>query len=332
MEISASAAPETRLAPPPADQVAHLRPRDGAGVVVFGGALLATGAALGLAVQDSWGLWLAGELALAVVFNHWFAILHEAGHRTLFRAGWANRCAGHVAGTLALIPFPVWRHVHRVHHRWTGWQDLDLTTELLVPRSRGRLVRRVVDFCWRFWIPVFSLSYRWGNFWSLRRVSRWFPDPRTRRRLRNSLLVQAAVLLALALTATLLLGFTGFLRAIGPALLLAFMVQDVLILSQHTHVPMQRSGGREVVPFPAGKQAAFTRSLRFPRWFARAVLLNMDCHELHHVAPQIPGVDLHRVGWQGPNETSWWPWIRQARRLPGHVFLFQDRTRSGWNG
>ena len=78
---------------------------------------------------------------LAVAFVQWFVILHECGHDTLFRTRTWNRVAGSVAGFFALIPFACWTRVHSRHHRWTGWQDLDPTTEALVPRNRGRVER-----------------------------------------------------------------------------------------------------------------------------------------------------------------------------------------------
>ena len=65
----------------------------------------------------------------------WFAVLHECGHRTMFRARRFNTLAGVVAGFLTMIPYRSWVRVHGRHHKWTGWQDLDPTTESLVPQT-----------------------------------------------------------------------------------------------------------------------------------------------------------------------------------------------------
>jgi fatty acid desaturase len=76
-------------------------------------------------------------------------------------------------------------------------------------------------------------------------------------------------------------------------------------------------------------QEVFTRSLQFPAWFARLILLNLDAHELHHMYPRVPGYDLHRIAYVPQNRIHWWRWLVGAKRLSGEVFLFQNRLDSG---
>ena len=104
---------------------------------------------------------------------------------------------GRVAGFLAGIPFTCWRLIHRRHHLWTGWQDLDATTESLVPRDLGRGERALVDVCWRLWIPLFALAYRFGNFWNVPRLWRLFPNPAHRRQVALSVVLSALLYAAL---------------------------------------------------------------------------------------------------------------------------------------
>ena len=113
-------------------------------------------------------------------------------------------------------------------------------------------------------------------------------------------------------------------------LLTPVLVQDPLLLSQHTHIPQNLSRGRKVSPYPAPAQEVFTRSLRVPAWFARWVLLNLDAHELHHMYPFVPGYHLRRIGYATRHEIHWWRWVREAKRLSGEVFLFKNRTQSGF--
>jgi hypothetical protein len=121
----------------------------------------------------------------------------------------------------------------------------------------------------------------------------------------------------------------GALFGLGLYLSLAF--QDVLILSQHSHIPMEHSGGRVVPPFPPLEQEIFTRSLLFPKWFSKYFLLNLDAHELHHMYASVPGYHLTDIHYEPRNAVSWWGWIRKAKRVRGDILIFQNRNDTGWD-
>jgi fatty acid desaturase len=312
-------------APPASADVSHLKARDRTGLQYFAWSSGLTGVALTLSTLEFWPYWLLGQCLLAVALLQWFVLLHEAGHHTLFRTPFLNRGAGHVAGFFALIPFPCWKLVHGNHHHWTGWQDLDVTTANLVPRPLSRLERFLVNVCWATGLPLFSTLYRINNYWNFFRVKQYFPDRRQRRQLLKGVVVMAAIY-ALVVW---LVGPELMLQLVGLGLFLTLVLQDPLILSQHTHVPMERSSGSAVLPFLPMDQQVFTRSLQFPRWFARLILLNFDAHELHHMYPRVPGYDLHRIDFVPRNRISWWRWLIQAKRISGVVFLFQNRLQSG---
>ena len=108
------------------------------------------------------------------------------------------------------------------------------------------------------------------------------------------------------------------------------MMEDVLLLSQHTHVPMGLSHGRAVEPYTALAQQPFTRSLRLPAWLSR-IWLHFDAHELHHMYPFVPGYRLNEIPYATANEVSWRQWVPAARAIPGEVFLFQNRDESGFD-
>ncbi len=320
------AAPLTfQSSPPRPIDLRHLRPSNAAGAAAFAVVAGLTAFGLGLVVQRQFVPWAAGQLLLALAFVQWFVVLHECGHDTLFRTRRLHSLVGHVAGFFSGIPYACWTRVHGRHHRWTGWQDLDPTTESLVPRARGRFERIAVNVCWKFSIPLFSIVYRVENYWRLDRLVRLFPSAHDRHRLvRDSLGLAAVYAIAIAVIGPLTL-----IETIGPALLLSLVAEDVLLLSQHTHIPQNISHGEKVRPFPAIQQEAFTRSLRLPTPVS-TLLLHFDAHELHHMYPFLPGYRLHRVTYAPHNEVGCWRWIRLAKRVPGEVFLFQNRTDSGW--
>jgi fatty acid desaturase len=290
-----------------------------------GGVAAATALGIALALQPRLFLWAAGQLVLAFALVQWFVVLHECGHDTLFRTRRFHAIIGRIAGAFAAIPYACWTRIHGRHHRWTGWQDLDPTTATLVPRARPRLERVIVNICWKCSIPLFSVIYRLENYWHLPRLFRMFGSRVERiRMVRDS-----ASLILLYVAVTWWAGPVRMVIAFGPALLLSLMAEDVLLLSQHTHIPQHVSHGASVRPFPAIEQEEFSRSLRLPSWVS-AMLLHFDAHELHHMYPFVPGYRLHGVAYTPQNEVGYWKWIKAAKRVPGEVFLFQNRTESGW--
>lgn len=313
--------PASSPAPIPAAQtVDGLRPTNAAGLAYLTSGLALVGGGVLLAAQPSPLVWAAGQLLIGLGSLQWFCLLHEAGHGNLFRARALNRLAGHVAGFIALIPFPTWRLVHAGHHRWTGWQDRDSTTESLVPRDRGRLERHLANLAWRTWMPLFSIAYRWNNFWNVRRVEAFHSGRGTAAR--RAALAQLAAYAALAAA----VGPLHLLWLIGPGVLLGLAFQDPLILSQHTHIPMPTAGDEAVRPRLGTEQTEYTRSVAFPTWLGLGLLCGTGEHERHHAYPQVPGYHLHQVPWTPPRRVSAWQFLRGAKRLPGERFLFENSS------
>ncbi|MBE0619917.1 MAG: fatty acid desaturase [Burkholderiales bacterium] len=307
-----------------AASVAHLRPRFGIALVHVAGSVLALCGGVAVAALPGPLAYGIGQSLLTLVFVHAFVTLHEAGHNTLFRSRRANRWVGYAAGFIALIPFRAWTQIHARHHRYTGWQDLDATTASLAPRPIARWERAVIDFAWRTWLPLFSVLYRWQNYWNLRRLRAFLDRPGSVRGIKVNIMVQLLAYAGLLAA----VGPTTLAVLVGPALILSLMAEDLLLLSQHTHIPQRLSGGEPVRPFRPMEQAIFTRSLRLPDWLS-AILMHFDAHELHHMYPQLPGYTLRRVAYRPPNEVDWIDWVRAAKRLTGTEFLFSNRNDTG---
>jgi acyl-lipid omega-6 desaturase (Delta-12 desaturase) len=310
---------------PAPSALSHLRPTDRHGLALAGLAMGSSALAVWLSLGGGWVRWTAGQLLLAASLVQWFAILHECGHRTLFRARRLNTAVGVLAGVMTMIPYWSWVRVHGRHHKWTGWQDLDPTTESLVPRPLNGFERWLINVCWRFWIPLFSVLYRVENYWKLSRLSRMFSRGEDLAAMRVNIVSQITVYAGLLIVAGPLL----ILQVAGAGIVLSLVAEDLLLLSQHTHVPLNLSDGQSVLPIPALEQEVFTRSLKLPRW-ASACLLHFDAHELHHMYPFVPGYLLRDIPYQPSHEVSWWEWVRASKRLPGVVLLFHNRETTGF--
>ena len=312
---------------PPLSQYSHLRARDSVGAIIVVCCSAMTGLAIYLSTFAHLAAWLSGQLLLAFAMLQWFVLIHEAGHKTLFRSSVLNKLSGHLSSLLAGIPFESWIAVHGMHHRWTGWQDLDATTATLVPRRLATWERLAINTCWRLWIPLFSILYRLQNYWNLPRLYRLFPRQPKRWQITRNLVV----LFLTYVTIIYFVGISNVLQVFGLSVIMTLMMQDILILSQHSHIPMELSYGEEVEPFAPAEQEFFTRSLKFPKWFSQLVLLNLDSHELHHIYPSVPGYYLNRIDYRPHNEVTWWRWIWNAKRVPGVVLLFQNSNDTGLN-
>ena len=322
--------------PPTARDVAHLKPTNPWGTFYTLLCLGMVGAGVFMTQARWWGeghlgsaaiwtLWGAGHVVLSFGLLQAFVLLHECGHGVLFRSKRLNHVVGHMCGVLCAVPYRAWTTIHAAHHKWTGWQDLDPTTESLVPRALGRAESALMNTCWRYWIPAFSVLYRLTNFWNPGKLKRM---ARTRSELwaigRNAL-----ALLLLYAGLAIVCGPLEVILAVGPGCLLSLVMLDPIMLSQHSHIPQQLSHGEPVRAVKAPDQEVYTRSLRFPAWFSRYVLLHFDAHELHHIYPQLPGYHLRHIPYTPQNEAHWWTWIRSARAMPAQTLLFQNRHDTG---
>ena len=88
--------------PPGAREVMHLRPSDTRGAAIVLGASALTALSLALSARPELALWLVGQVLLAAALVHWFVLLHEAGHRTLFQTRRAHAVVGRLASMSTL--------------------------------------------------------------------------------------------------------------------------------------------------------------------------------------------------------------------------------------
>jgi fatty acid desaturase len=117
------------------------------------------------------------------------------------------------------------------------------------------------------------------------------------------------------LTAAFVFG-AAYFRAYLPAFALFLFLMDPIMLSQHVGVPLKhpdKSAG-EPRPIRAAEQESLARTLVFPRWFARHVLLGFNYHSVHHARPTLPGHLLDAVPFEPTYSENWWIWLKTAKR------------------
>jgi fatty acid desaturase len=265
-----------------------------------------------------------GELALGVLLFQWFVLMHGCGHRALFSNRVLNDVFGHVASLMCLVPYSSWRYVHSQHHRWVGWMDRDPTTVALTRAPPSPRIQRLVNFCWRFWIPVFSLVFAVSIFWNARRVAGIAPSPRQRRRTWFSIVLVPLI-------------YGGIVAVAGARLLavwpLAFvfylMIADPVLVSQHVHLPLLRSDGAPVESFAFGDQDQFTRTIVVPGWVSRWVFLHFTNHAVHHAHPNVAHYDIDRIAFTASHAIGWSEWLRVAKRMPAIRLLYESTRETG---
>jgi acyl-lipid omega-6 desaturase (Delta-12 desaturase) len=292
-----------------------------------------TGISVGLAllsfarIGTGWGwllAWILSELVLGLLLFQWFVLMHGCAHRSLFSNRVLNDVFGHVASLVCLVPYFSWRYVHSQHHRWVGWMDRDPTTAALSrpPPSPG--VQRLVNFCWRFWIPIFSLVFGVSVFWNARSVAAVAPSSRQRRRTWFSILFVATVYGGLVAV-----GGGRFFAVWTLAFVFYLTIADPILLSQHAHLPLLRSDGAQVTSFNSADQDRFSRTLVVPKWVARWVVLQFTNHGVHHAYPNVAHYDIDRIPFTPSHPIGWAEWLRVAKRMSAVRLMYESSRETG---
>lgn len=277
------------------------------------------GAVLILTLDGPWYLYGLGQVAGGLFFTQAQILLHEFGHRSMFRSDFLNRSLASVFSVLVLIPRWNWTQIHDLHHRWTGYRDKDPTTEKTFAESLTPFQMKLVNFCWRFHIPLFTLGYRFGIYWNLEKLKRHLPASSYRKCV-ASMVCYGAFYGALAWL------FPWTCLALVPALYISFVVCEIITLSQHSQIRMLDSKGSEVRPLRFAEQSQYSRSLILPPLISRLLLFNFNHHEAHHASPGRPCYRLAQVPVTSSNAFPFWSWARQAKSMGGVDLVFRSNS------
>ena len=281
-------------------------------------AICVTGVSVSLSLSTHPLIWLAGQLLYIAALYNWFSLLHDTGHGTFFRSTPLNYLIGFISSMFILLPFEPWRVVHKEHHKWTGYMDLDPTKSSSSPDQLSPAIRKLCDLVWKYWIPFFTPAFAATVFWNPKLTAKYAENRREQVLQIVSLLVIAVPYLVL----TLLFG-VQFLKLWLVGLVVALILGDPFLLSQHTYLPWQNStDSQDVVRTKSHRlQDEFTRQLIFPEWISKYVLMNFDKHVAHHLVPHVPCYYLDQVKVNNATEMHWVDWYVRAKRIPGHVLL-----------
>ena len=299
----------------------HIRPSLWKASFIISFLLLIFAGSIYLSLSDQLLLWLLGQVLLAVNILQWFVILHDLGHGHFFPYPFLNGLFGHVASFFVILPFYPWKYIHREHHVWTGWKDKDPTMSIVASSNRSEKQKRVVNFCWKFWVPIMTLSFSFSNFWNLAKLFSMYPSLKMKRRNLFSILF----LLVAYATILTLIPLSTFFKIWAASYFIFLMISDPLLLSQHSGVDQYISS----VDFPAKKiplreQDDFTRSLYFPAFIGHFILLGFHKHSLHHIFPNLPGYNLLSMDVPLPHSEPWLKWLKAAKKTPGSRLLFEN--------
>src|SRR5205823_7425089 len=185
--------------------------------------------------RPSWFLLIPAMALHGVTIVTLFAPMHECVHRTAFASRRANDAVGWIAGILSFYNATYYRHFHSWHHRYT--QDPERDPELMFPKATNRLqyLREIAGF--NFWLRR-AIDYPALAFSLLRNLP--FLPESARRGVAFSM--SAQLLIYLAATLSIALGYRGALLFWFLPVLLAQPVLRALPIAEHTGCSHDRNG------------------------------------------------------------------------------------------
>jgi fatty acid desaturase len=283
--------------------------------LIFGGIYLSQ--------LDIIGAYWIGQLMLSFFFLQTFILLHECGHFIFFKSRFLNLIFGHFFGLLTLIPFYTWRQMHYLHHIWTGWRDKDPTTEKTIDPGNSRVISIITNISWRFYIPVFFLSYMFSNYWNLNKMKRFLNAEKFRIAVMN-----VAVYIVIF---TLLIFFFGHFIMVNllPAFIISFVWKELVILTQHSHIEIPVSNGNDVRPVSTLKQVEYSRSFYINPKLSHYFLFGFNLHEVHHAYPGLPAYWLQYIDLGIEKKPSYSKWFSQAKSMKGEDYIFRTSKHTG---
>lgn len=275
-------------------------------------------------LNSSIGFYLIGQVCGIIFFAQCFVLMHEFGHRSMFKSVGLNTLFGHIFSLFTFIPYYNWLEVHDLHHKWTGYRDKDPTTEKTFDDRLTPFQKKLINFCWKYYIPLFTIGYRFGIYWKAEKLQRHL-NAATYRKCILSMFSYGVVYLCI------IIFFPHTVLKLLPAIILSFNVTDIISLSQHSHIRMQHSEGKDIEPLKYADQIPYTRSLILPGWVGKYFIFNMNYHEAHHAYPGLPCYHLPDVKINNINAYPFFPWLRKVKSMPGVDFIFKsDPNRDGF--
>lgn len=294
--------------------------------LIFLFVLLVTITGIHLSLQTNKILWFLGQLTLAISFMQWQVLMHDMGHGHFFRPRWLNDIAGHFASIFPIVPYLSWKLIHTQHHRWTGYKCKDPTMSTQNVHEIPDKKIKLMNILWKYWIPAFSLSYSFSNFWNIKKIAQIHPASKP------SITFNIIFLIALYLSLIVFFGKT-FFQCWLVAYYIFLAVSEPLLFAQHVHIDQHDhiTVDENLKPIPTYEQDPFSRTLIFPKFVSQFILFGFDLHNAHHCYPEIPSYMLHEIGYTPKKTTNGIEWYRAVKKMPAHTLLFMNSQQTGFD-
>jgi len=262
-------------------------------------------------------MYIIGQISGGLFLAQAFILMHEFGHNSFFTYTKLNSFFGYLISPLTFIPFYNWEKIHTLHHDWTGFRDKDPTTEGTFAEQLNPKRMKIVNFCWKYYIPIFSMGYRFGTYWKKEKLKRFLSSEDYSKALTNINLYTSIYIFIL------IFNFTFFI-SILPAIYISWMITDIIMLSQHAHIEMLNSEGQEVEPLKYAKQPAYSRSIQLPFIIGKYFFCNFNYHEAHHAYPGLPCYLLSGIKVTSTNSYPLIPWLKKVKSMDGVDYIFRS--------
>lgn len=294
--------------------------------LIFVFVLLVTLTGIHLSLKPNILLWIVGQFLLAISFMQWQVLMHDMGHGHFFRPRWLNDITGHFASLFPIVPYLSWKLIHTQHHRWTGYkcQDPTMSNQNVdeIPENKIKLM----NFFWKYWIPVFSLSYSFSNFWNINKISK------IHQKSKIPITINVIMMILIYLGLIMVLGKT-FFQCWLFAYLLFLSLSEPLLFSQHVHIDQHDHIliGDQLKPIPTFEQNIYSRTLVFPTFISQFILFGFDLHNAHHCYPELPSYMLHELNYEPSKTTNGIQWYLAIKKMPSHTLLFMNSQKTGFD-
>jgi fatty acid desaturase len=226
-----------------------------------------------LALRPEVGWWaLAFSVFLAFILTGFLNAVHDCVHRAHLRSRLGNRIAGAAWGTPIALNFTIYRHLHLIHHRFTG-VDGDTEPPLHFEKATDYLH------------AVFGVSYWPALAKSIFAKSRGkLPDAVSGADRRRDALIDNWLIVGWLACVVILTAFFPFALLVAYWLPLVLVVPMAMMLSIPEHYGLW--GTPDVM-----RNTRTVRSNAFLRYF----VWNGNYHAEHHRYPAVASVNLHRL-------------------------------------
>lgn len=219
-------------------------------------------------------------------------LVHDAGHRAVFKSNWANDIYGYLLSTFIVFPYYAWKIKHNAHHAHTnqeeGDPDLDIPFEFLedAPPPEKGLKRLIHKYQVYLYYPIGSLvsiSTRLNAF--------YYYNGRFSYKITGVMVLQAVGLFVYYVLPFLVFPFwKAFIFLVIVNELQGFYLLNIFA-PNHKGMPQV---GRDVKLSFIEQQIITSRNV-LPHWLTDYLYLGLNYQVEHHLFPNCPRPQLRKI-------------------------------------